>query len=209
MAKKGGSDDAAAVNAAQARQAEQERQAKIREGTARIDDLFRTNFTDDFFKKRQDAYTEFATPQLETQLADARKQLIFSLDRSKLLDSSVRASKEAELEREAGTQRQAIADKALATGNEARDAVESSRADLIKMLNSTGDVEGAVNSSLTRSAALSQPQQFSSLAPLFSNFTSALGTQAAAERAQYYSNGVVKAPFNTGLFAPSSSVKVT
>jgi hypothetical protein len=166
-------------------------------------------FTEDFYKGREKAYSDFATPQLEDQLANARKQLTFALARSGTLNSSTRASKEAELAKEAGTARQGLADAALATGNQARNAVESARSDLINTLTSTGDVDSAVRSALARSTALSAPTQFSPIGSLFANFTSALGTQAAAEKAQYYSNGAVKAPFNTGLFAPSSSVKVT
>jgi hypothetical protein len=166
-------------------------------------------FTEDFYKGREKAYSDFATPQLEDQLADARKKLTFALARSGTLNSSIRAGKEGELMKEAGTARQGIADAALATGNQARNSVEGARSDLISTLTSTGDVDSAVRSALARSSALSAPTQFSPIGSLFANFTGALGTQAAAERAQYYSNGAVKAPFNTGLFAPSSSVKVT
>lgn len=248
MAKKGGGDDAAAANAAQARADEQARQDKVRTGTAKINSLFDGTpytppptdpnsltwqqrarpdlipadtspdplagntfggFTDDFYKGREKAYSNFATPQLEDQLAAARKQLTFALARSGTLNSSTRASKEAELEKEAGVARQGIADAALGVGNQARDAVESARSDLINTLTSTGDVDSAVRSALARSSALSAPTQFSPLGSLFANFTNALGTQAGAERAQYYSNGAVKAPFNTGLFTPGSSVKVS
>jgi len=255
VAKKGG-DDAAAQQAAQARADEAARQAKIRDGTARINSLFDgtpykppaspfadalgripgldkipglnnipglsgpttetpatantfKGFTDDFYKGREKAYSDFATPQLEDQQAEARKQLTFALDRSKLLDSSARAEQEATLGKIAGTARQGIADTARTTSNQARSAVEAARADLINMLNVTGDVEGTINNALSRSATLSAPQQFSPLGSMFANFTSALGTQAQAERAQYYSGGAVRAPFNTGLFAPSSSVRVT
>lgn len=166
-------------------------------------------FTEDFYKGREKAYSDFATPQLEDQLADARRKLTFSLARSGTLNSSIRAGKEGELAKEAGTARQGIADAALASGNSARNSVEAARADLINTLTSTGDIDSSVRSALARSTALSAPTQFSPLGSLFANFTSGLGTQAAAERAQYYSGGAVKAPFNTGLFAPSSSVKVT
>lgn len=166
-------------------------------------------FTDDFYKGREKAYSDFATPQLEDQQAEARKQLTFALDRSHLLDSSARADQEASLAKIAGTAKQQIADTALATGNQARTAVEGARADLINTLDSTGDVEGSVNNALARTTALSAPTQFSPLGSVFANFTGALGTQAAAEKAQYYSNGAIKPAFNTGLFAPSSSVKVS
>lgn len=244
MGKKSG-DDAAAANAAQARADETARQAKIRDGTNRINSLFDGTpytpaapapggigglnpdgspdaapkdplagntfggFTDDFYKKQGQAYSDYATPQLEDQLADARKQLTYSLDRSHLLDSSARADQEGVLDKTAGTARQQIADTALSTSNAARTAVEGARSDLISQLNTTGDADQAANDALARATALSAPQQFSPLGGLFANFTSALGTQAAAEKAQYYSNGAVQAPFNTGLFAPGSSVKVS
>lgn len=166
-------------------------------------------FTDDFYNKIGKSYSDFATPQLEDQLADARKQLTFALDRSHLLDSSARADQEGTLAKQAGTARQQIADTALSTQGQARTAVEGARADLINTLDASGDAEGAVSNALARATALSQPVQFSPLTSLFSNFTSALGTQAAAEKAQYYSNGLIKAPFNTGLFTPGGSVKVT
>lgn len=166
-------------------------------------------FTENFYKGREKAYSDFATPQLEDQLADARRKLTFSLARSGTLNSSIRADQEGTLAKEAGIARQGIADAALAQGNQARNSVEAARADLINTLTSTGDVDSSVRSALARSTALSAPTQFSPLGSLFANFTGALGTQAAAEKAQYYSGGAVKAPFNTGLFAPSSSVKVT
>lgn len=253
MSKKGGNDNSAAI-AAQARQDEQARQARVRDGTARINALFDGTpytpvaaptsglsldnakafvasggavggeqpaaapapfdtggfggFTDKFYGDRKQAYLDYALPQLDQQAGDARKQLTFALDRSGLLSSSTRADKEAELQREIDTARQGLFDKANATANETRSNVETARADLIKMLSTSGDVEGAVGSALSRAQALSQPTAFSPLSSLFDNFTSALGTQAAAERAQYYSNGAVKAPFNTGLFAPSGSTKL-
>lgn len=247
MAKKGG-DDAAAANAAQARSDEQARQARVRDGTARINslfdgttyappaptsgpegsklaDMFRgeapaatapatpntfAGFTDDFYKGREKAYSDFATPQLEDQQAEARKQLTFALSRNGTLNSSIRADQEATLGKIAGTARQGIADTARSTANQARTAVEGARSDLINTLTSTGDVEGSVANALSRATALSAPTQFSPLGSMFANFTGALGTQAAAERAQYMSGGAVRAPFNTGLFTPSSgSVKVT
>jgi len=256
MAKKGGNDNSATI-AAQARADEAARQAKIRDGTARINSLFDgtpytpaaaptsgpglsvgdakafvasggavggqaaapepapfdnggfKGFNEDFYNGRKQSYLDYALPQLDQQAADARKQLTFALDRSGTLNSSTRAEKEAQLQRETDAARQGLYDKANATATDARGNVEAARADLIKMLSSTGDVEGAVNSALSRANALSAPTAFSPLSALFDNFTSALGTQAAAERAQYYSNGAVKAPFNTGLFAPSGSVRVS
>jgi hypothetical protein len=208
MAKKS-SGGSSGQEAAMARQAEADRQDKIRKGTRKVDQIFGDQFTDDFFTGRQNAFNEYAAPQLEDQFGDAKRQLTFALARNGTLDSTIRATKEADLQKEYDNNARAVSDKALAYGNEARGNVESSRADLIKMLNSTGDVQGSVNSALSRANTLSAPDAFSPLGPMFANFTAGLAQQAALERASHYSGGAVKPYFNTGLFANTGSVKVT
>jgi hypothetical protein len=67
----------------------------------------------------------------------------------------------------------------------------------------------AANSAISRSAILSQPAAYSPVGQLFADFTGALGTQAAAERAFAYGGGP-RPTFNTGLFGPrAGAVKVT
>lgn len=204
--KSGGSDDLAA----QARQDELNRQSTIRDGTARIDDIFGKSFTDDFYNGRRDAYTDYAMPQLDKQFDEAKRQLTFDLARSGNLNSSARAKQEGDLGTLYDTNKQAVDATALDQENSARNAVEGARSDLMTTLNSTGDATAAANDAINRSAALSMPAPFNPLSNMFASFTSALGTQAAAERAQALSGGTYQAPFNTGLFAPSTSaVKVT
>lgn len=194
---------------------EDQRQQKVRAGTERVGSIFDCNLNDEFFKGRRDAFTNFATPQLEDQYADTQKQLVYSLDRSGLLDSSIRAEKASELQKLYDTNKQQIADQALNQENEARNAAEGARTDLIQTLNVTGDAEGAANSAISRATALSQPQTFSPLSQLFASFTAGLGQQAAQERAEAMSgvdaNGQpnYKAKYNTGLFGtPTHSVQV-
>lgn len=166
-------------------------------------------FNDEFFAGRRQAFLDFATPQLEDQFGNANKELTFALDRGGLLDSSVRGQKLGELQKVFDLNAQQIADQALGQENKARNDVENARADLISLLNATGDTESAVNSATARAKALSQPGEFSPLANLFSDFTSTLSTQAALERANSLSGGAIRPTFNTGLFAPSAgSVQV-
>jgi hypothetical protein len=203
MGKKGGNKEAA-----QARNDEQQRQAKIREGTTKVNSIFDGQFNDDYYNKQRDSYINYANPQLEDQYGDAKKELTFALTRSGLLDSSARADKEAELQQQYDLNKQKVADDALAYSTKAKTSVEDARGNLISMLNATGDAEGAANSAISRASALSEPAAYSPLTQLFADFTAGLGTQAALEKANYYSGGQTGAKYSTGLFAPSSNAVV-
>lgn len=204
MAKKntGGSDWAAR----QAAQDEQNRQNNIRSGTANINQTFDSQFNDDFYTKRRQSFLDYANPQLEDQYADTRKQLTYWLDGRGLLDSSIRADKEAELQKKYDLNRRAIADQALDFENTTRNNVSEARAGLVRDLTATGDASGAQQAAVNRAGALSQPATFSPLASLFSDFTGALATQANLERGEAYSGGMIKPAYNTGLFTPKNSV---
>lgn len=193
-----------------ARADEAARQKAIREGTTRVNSIFDSQFNDDFFTGRRNAYLNYAGPQVDDQYGDATKKLTFSLARSGLLDSSVRGQKVGELQKTYDLTRQQVGDQALASEGDARNSIEDARANLISTLNATGDTQGAVNSAMTRASVLSKPAAYSPLTNLFADFTSTLGTQAALERANAYSGGQTGVRYNTGLFAPNSgAVKVT
>lgn len=165
-------------------------------------------FGDAFFDGQRDRYINYAMPQVEEQKTAADKDLLFAMDRSGNTESSARADLSGELEKRAGLQRQKVRDDGMNFSTQARNNVESSRNDLIAMLNATGDAEGAANSAMARATALSQPAAYSPVGNLFADFTGALGTQAAAERA--YAYGGPRPTYNTGMFAPrTGAVSVT
>lgn len=196
--------------AERARREEQQRQQRIREGTTKVNSIFDGQFNDPYFESRKQAYIDYANPQLEQQRGEAEKELTFALARSGLLDSSVRGDKSADLQRTYDLNKQQIADQALSYSGEAKTAVEDARSNLINTLNATGDAEGAASSAISRASALSKPAAFSPLSQLFADFTAGLGTQAALEKANYYSGGQTGARYDTGLFSPSkNSVKVS
>lgn len=155
-------------------------------------------FNDDFFNGLKQSYLDYADPQLEDQYGDANKQLTFALARSGNLDSSARAEKQSDLQKLYDTQKRAVADKALGYETSSRNSVEDARANLISTLNATGDQQGAVNSALARSSALSQPPAYDPLGQLFVDFTNGLGIQAAQERSQ--AAGGPSSKYNIGLY---------
>lgn len=194
-------------DAAVARADEQARQGRITDGTNAINSTF-GQFDDNFYGGRQKAYTDYATPQLTSQYDKAKQQLTFALARDGSLDSSTRSAREAQLQETYDTAKRGVADQAVSYGNTARNSVEDARASLISTLNGSGDAAQAANGAVSRAQALSSPAAFSPLGDLFSSFTSALGTQAAAEKATAATGGqLYKSPYNTGLFSSASSVK--
>ena len=163
-------------------------------------------FDKDFYKGQATAYREYATPQLQDQYSDAGDDLTFHLARRGLLDSSTRASKEAELGKLYETQRQKVVSDARQYETDARNRVEDSRRDLITTLQATADAQGAAQSALRRADALSRPPSYSPLEHLFVDFTAGLGTQAALERA--YAAGGPKPRYGPFLYGPGSRAVV-
>ncbi|MFG1193378.1 hypothetical protein [Xanthobacter flavus] len=201
MSKKGGNE------AEMARMEELARQRKIRQGTTSINSTFDGQFTPQFYDDRLKAFLNYATPQLDSQHADAQKELTFSLARSGLLNSSSRGDLASELAKKYAIQKQSVADQALSYKNTAKTNVEDARANLISTLNATGDATQATNDAITRASVLSQPQAYSPLTDLFADFTSAIGKQAAAERA-FTMGGGPRPTYGTILTAPPISAVV-
>lgn len=194
----GGKGGSGAADAARAE--EQARQARIREGTQKVNELFNSQFTDDFYKGRREAYMGYATPQLKDQYAEATRQLTYSLDRAGTSDSSIRAAKMGELQKLYDTNTRALSDTALNYENDARNNIEQARSGLTSQLNATADVAGTVSAANSRAAALSAPQGYSPLGQMFGTFTNVLNTQKNYETTAALTG--TEPYYNTGLFTP-------
>ena len=153
--KSGGGNEAAL-----ARQEEQERQARIREGTTRVNTIFDGQFNDGYFDQQRQRYVDYAMPQLDDQRNKASKELLFAMDRSGQLEGSTRADLSGELQKRYELQNQKVRDDGLAYSTQARTQVEGARGDLIGMLNATGDAEGAANSAVSRASVSPNPKKF-------------------------------------------------
>lgn len=191
-----------------ARQEEEARQARIREGTDKINTTF-GQFNDDFFDGIRTSFIDFARPQLDDQYNDAREDLTFALARSGTLDSSMRGEQSADLQKKYDLNLQDITDQARSYETEARTDVEKARGDLVTMLQATGDATGAANAALSRAAILAKPPSYSPIGQLFQDAASAFSTQAALEKSWALGLGP-KPKYTTGLYGtPSDSVKTT
>jgi hypothetical protein len=172
------------------------RQAAITDGYNKIQTIF-GGFNDDFYNKRGSDYVAYATPQVDDQYAEAVKQLQFALARNGRLDSSTAVEQKGKLLEDYNKQKTSIADKGIQYGNQARQSVEGSRADLVSLNNNVANPTTVANEANSRLGALQASPAFDPLGPLFANVGETLGTQADLERRG-------QAKYNTGLFTPAA-----
>lgn len=162
-----------------AREDEQAKQQRVREGMSAIEKGF-SGFNKDFFSQRAKAYTDYANPQLQTQYAKSKENLAYNLARSGLTASSEAARNVGELQRQYNLGRSTIAGEGLNQANRARQEVEQNRAELISQLNATGDARSAASNALNRAGALTSEQGYSPIGNLFEQGTGLLGKAAQA-----------------------------
>jgi hypothetical protein len=190
----------------QAARQEQERQNVVNGDSRYVKSLFDGQFTDDFFNKRQQAYLDYANPQLQDQYGKAKQALTFNLADNGTLNSSTRAQQQGQLQKLFDTNQRAVNDQAVNTENSARDAVNSAETGLLNQISSTGYQQGSIAGNDARISWLSTPDTYSPLGDLFGGFTSALKTQSQLEAAAALSGGLSGKPaISLGLFGPSKS----
>lgn len=173
---------------------ERQRQANIQSGYNQIQSIF-GGFNDDFYNQRSAAYTDYANPQLDEQYSKALENLTYSLSRNGRLDSSVAGERKAKLQKDYDLRKTEITDRGMQYGNDARSAVERSRADLVSLNSNLANPATIANEAQNRLSGLQAMPTFEPLAPLFVNVAENLGTQADLERRS-------QARYNTGLFTP-------
>jgi hypothetical protein len=180
MCKGGGGGNSAAVDeqrrqAEEARQREEKRKADILAGTERIDQNF-GRFDDNFYGQRRQAYLDYAIPQLDQQLAEARKQLTFALGNAGQLRSSAATERLGRLTQDYELQRSGLVSEADNQAQQLRTSVANSRNTLIDQLNAAADPDAAYNNSLARATLIQNtPNSFSPLGQLLGNAAQGVG----------------------------------
>lgn len=179
----GGSGRAASQEAQMQRQAEEQRQARVREAIGAIDSTF-AQFDDSFFGNRERAYVDFAMPQAADQYDRARRDLIAALANSGLTRSSVGAQRLTDLDRDYAMRRSEIADSGRTFAQEQRAGVQQARSGLISQANSIGDATAAANSATAEASRLTAAPAFSPLGALFQNVGAGIGVARRAREAE-------------------------
>lgn len=165
-----------AAEADAARQREEERQARITAGRKKIDDAY-AGFDDGYFQTYRQTALDNTLPQVQQQAADARRNLIYALERAGTRNSSIAGQRSGDLERDIALRTGEAISSADSATQQLRNRVTDSRASSEAQLLATEDPTRAANDATARSATLrADAPPVSTLGPLFEG--AALGYSA-------------------------------
>lgn len=168
--------------AEEARKREEERQARIKAGTAKIDQTFEA-FDDGFYNNLLNDYTSFYMPQLDDQFGKAKDDLTFALARAGTINSTVAADKQADLLKQYDTQRASILSQGQDTVNAQRQRIGSEKSALVAQLNATGDADRASNEALARTQQMyHEKPAYNPLGDIFAGAAAGVGNYWNAQQ---------------------------
>lgn len=176
-------------SADEARRMEEERQARIREGTAKVDDLF-AQFNDGFYDNIRQSAQDHYNPLVDEQYGRAREAQTYQLANRGNLQSSAAASRFADLFKDYGLGRQQVVDRGFDLSQQHRAGVEDNRAALLGQLHGGASLDTVANMASTRAAMMNHAPTFSPLGDLFSQYTGAAAQSVNAERMGYPGMGL-------------------
>lgn len=186
-----------------ARQREEERTARIQEGSNRLDTQFGM-FDDSFYGGRTQSYLDYYQPQLDDQFKNARDQLTYALARAGTLNSTLAADKTANLTKMYDTQRGAITSQALDATNQQRARINAEKSSLVAQLNATGDADRVSNEALARTQQMyGETPAYNPLGDIFAGVAAGIGNYVNAQN----NSATYKTYFgNSGQSGGSASV---
>lgn len=158
-----------------ARLREEERQARIEEGTAAVDSTFNT-FDDSYYDGIVSNYMDYYQPQLDNQFDNATDDLTFALARAGTLNSSIAANKQADLTTQYNDALSSFLSQATGAANQQRQRVGQEKSSLISLLNQTADADRIANEALARTQQIYQEQpSYNPIGDLFGGFAVGVG----------------------------------
>lgn len=156
--------------AAEAKQKEADRQARLASGSQAVNDIFASgNFNDAFYNKYNQAQLDYQQPQLQTQFDQAKKKLTYDTARAGTLRSKAAADAAGLLEEQNLTGDAAIRAGADTQTAQLRQQLLNEKQSAMNQLYSTEDPSIAANTAtgMVQQGALSTPN----LQPLGAMFT--------------------------------------
>jgi hypothetical protein len=192
--------------AQEARDKENERQARLNQGKGAIDTIFGTeNFGDDFYENYRKAGLDYTMPQLQSQYADAKRTSESDLARAGLLRSGAAGFVQNKLTEQQGVNEAGLRAKADTDTAELRKSIAAQQQQAYNQLYATEDPTVAANTAATSAsnAQLQQPNP-GSLGDMFKPIAIGLGSAVAPAIGEYQANKALAA--RTGREPGSSTI---
>jgi hypothetical protein len=184
-------------SADEARQREEQRQGRIKEGRGKIDEAF-TQFDDPYYSGVEKAYLDYYNPELDKQYNDARRKVVLSLAGKGNLASGAGARTLGELTTQYEKNRSMLANQAIDARNQARSDVESARSELYDQNISAADPAAIAVQAASRAGSIATPRAYSPLADLFSGLINSAALTVAAD------NTLGQGRLRSALFSPTT-----
>lgn len=156
--------------AKEAQKAEDQRQQRIKQGTANINKQF-SGFGKDFYNAREQAYIDYAMPKLGEQYRQTKNQIGFNLANRGSLGGSAARTQWSDLNRTNLEARQGIVDTGISQAQDLQRQVESQRNTLLNQLYQSADPAQAQQAAIATAASMQAPSTF---APLVNQFSGLL-----------------------------------
>jgi hypothetical protein len=195
--------------AAEAKQKENKRQARLDQGKTAIDTLFgNANFDDNFYNKYGKAELDYAMPQLESQYDTAKANMTYDLARAGTLRSTAAGYAQGLLENQNAVNEAGIRAKADTDTAALRQSIASQQQQAYNQLYATEDPTVAANTAATSvgNAQLTQPN-LNPLGDLFKPIAIGLGSALAPVYGQSQANQYMNpnSPFGSGSSVTTQS----
>jgi hypothetical protein len=189
---------------AELRRQEAERQARVAQGTQKIDAMF-AGFDDGFYNQRQQAQMDYYLPQLEDQYHQSYKDATARLANSGNLTSSAGADLLGRINKQYELSKQSALDNATNAASGMRSQLASDRANLISMLNGGSSMESVASSAAAKQQAMHAQPAYSPLGDLFGGITAQIGNSMLANALTTPQSGAQKAA--PGMAVGSNAVQ--
>lgn len=145
---------------------EQRRMQAINEGTGRLNQIF-SQFSPDFYKQREQAYYQYAMPQLAQQYQSARNAMMYGMSNRGLTGGSAAGKASQDLAQSMGENTRSVADAGRAQAQELQQQIEAARNQLMGQLYQSADPGGVGNSAVSTAAQFARPSMFQPLGNMF------------------------------------------
>ena len=158
---------------------QQAQQKNINQGLTQINQAFQ-GFNPDFYKGIQNAYSNFAMPQLYSQYQPMANQLGYKLANQGLMGSSTDAYLHNQLGQQMGLAQQTIGNQGIQESRNLQQQVGNEKANLINQLQTSADPQSIAMQATGAASQFNAPSAFAPIGNLLNQFGQLyLGSQAA------------------------------